>query len=54
MFHHGANAAQTKSLADTLYEAGVITEEQLLLFHTYRHRMGMNERDLLLQMGFVR
>ena len=54
MFHHGSNAAQAESLADSLYETGAISEEQLLLFHTYRHRMGMNERDLLLQMGLVR
>ena len=54
MFHNSANAAQTKGLADTLYDTGVITEEQLLLFHSYRHRTGMNERDLLLQMGLVR
>jgi adsorption protein B len=54
MFHHGANTAQAESLADSLYETGAISEEQLLLFHTYRHRMGMNERDLLLQMGLVR
>ncbi len=54
MFHHGANTAQAKSLADTLYDTGAITEEQLLLFHTYHHRTGMNERDLLLQMGLVR
>ncbi len=54
MFHNGSNAAQAKSLADTLYDTGAITEEQLLLFHSYRHRTGMNERDLLLQMGLVR
>jgi len=54
MFHHDANAAQAESLADTLYETGAITEEQLLLFHTYRHRTDKNDRDLLLQMGLVR
>ena len=54
MFHNSENAEQAKSLADKLYDTGAITEEQLLLFHSYRHRTDMSERDLLQQMGLVR
>ncbi len=53
MFHSPASASQTESLAETLYDADAISEEQLLLLHSYQHRTGRSERDLLLQMGLV-
>ena len=53
MYHQAANAAQVKGLAESLYESNAISEEQLLLFHSFQHRTGQYERDLLQKMGLV-